>query len=66
MKTIESSLCPKCKSNDIVFSGNWTGVMVSDIYAEYFWLGKCNSCGFTFRSSLDEQPDPVDDKRNYV
>ena len=65
MKTEES--CPKCKSNDIVFSGNWTGVMVSDIYAEHFWIGKCNSCGFTFGSSNDDKkPDPIDDKRNHA
>ena len=59
--------CPKCNSNDTVFEGNWTGVMVSDIHAEHFWLAKCKSCGFTFKPSTDEQkPEPVDDKRNHA
>ena len=40
--------------------------MVSDIYAEYFWIGKCKSCGFTFKpSSDDNKPNPLDDKRNH-
>ena len=43
MKIKES--CPKCNSTDIVFSGNWTGEMVSDIHAEHFWIAKCNSWG---------------------
>jgi predicted nucleic-acid-binding Zn-ribbon protein len=68
MKDRENNeLCPKCKSNDIIFHGNWTGVMVSDIYAEHFWMCKCNSCGFTFvPSSNDNKPNPVDDKRNHA
>ena len=65
MNTEES--CPKCNSNDIVFSGNWSGVMVSDIYAEHFWIGKCKSCGFTFKPSFDKnKPDPLEDKRNHA
>ena len=65
MKTVES--CPKCKSTDVVFSGNWTGMMVSDIHAEHFWIGKCNSCGFMFSpSSNDNKPGPIDDKRNHA
>ncbi|WP_316506282.1 hypothetical protein [Nitrosopumilus sp.] len=61
--------CPKCKSDDTTFHGNWTGVMVSDIYAEHFWLCKCNSCGFTFTPSSTkdhDKQDPVDDRRNHA
>ena len=59
--------CPKCNSQDIVFEGNWSGVMVSDIYAEHFWLGKCKSCGYMFKPSADEdKPDSLDDRRNHA
>ena len=69
-KNNESSfkeICPKCNNNDIVFEGNWSGVMVSDIYAEHFGLAKCKACGFTFKPSTDKQkPEAVDDKRNHA
>jgi len=59
--------CPKCKSHEIVFHGNWTGVMISDIYAEHFWMCKCKSCGFTFSPSSEEnKPDPINFKRDYA
>ena len=59
--------CPKCQSNDIIFQGNWTGVMVSDIYAEHFWMCKCKTCGFTFNPSTSEnKPDPINFKRDYA
>ena len=65
MNTKES--CPKCNSRDIVFEGNWSGVMVSDIHAEHFWLGKCKSCGFVFKpSSSYDKPDFIDDKMNHA
>lgn len=68
MKTRENKeSCPKCNSDDITFHGNWTGVMVSNIYAEHFWMCKCNSCGFTFAPSTnDNKPNSVDDKRNHA
>ena len=66
-KKENNELCPKCKSVDIIHHGNWTGVMVSDIYAEHFWLSKCNSCGFKFNSSTNyDKVNPVDDKRNHA
>ena len=66
MKTKTES-CPKCNGANITHVGNWTGVMVSDIYAEYYWLCKCNSCGFTFkgRNNFNKQS-PIDDKRNHA
>lgn len=63
---MKSKSCPKCNSLDVVFTGNWSGVMVSDIHAEHFWIGKCNSCGFEFSVSDDNVPEPVDDKRNHA
>lgn len=66
MKTTINELCPKCKSNNIIFHGNWTGVMVSDIYAEHFWMCKCNSCDFTFVPINDDHPNSIDDKRNHA
>jgi len=63
----EKESCPKCKCKDIVFEGNWTGVMVSDIYAQHFWMDKCQSCGFTFNPiQKKNRPGPIDDKRNHV
>ena len=65
-KQIEEN-CPKCKSNDIVFEGNWSGVMVSDIHVEHFWLAKCKTCGHMFKPSSDlQKPEPIDDKRNHA
>lgn len=59
--------CPKCNGTDIVFSGNWTGEMISDVHAEHFWIGKCNSCGFTFKPSDDKnKPGPLNDRRNHA
>ena len=63
MKTKE--FCPKCESHNVTFEGNWTGVMVSDIHAEHFWLGKCKSCGFTFTPSNNDKPDAIHDRRNH-
>lgn len=64
---LTKDLCPKCGGNDVVFEGNWTGVMVSDIHAEHFWLAKCKSCGFIFKPSTDKQkPEQIDDKRNHA
>ncbi len=58
--------CPKCKSNDVIFQGNWTGMMVSDLYAEHFWTCKCKSCGFTFAPTTEEnKPDPINFKRDF-
>ena len=61
-----NEICPKCKSHDIIFQGNWTGMMVSDLYAEHFWTCKCKSCGFTFAPITEEnKPDPINFKRDY-
>ena len=64
MKIVES--CPKCSSEDVIFNGNWTGVMASDVNAEHFWLAKCNSCGFTFKPSSDDKPDSISDMQNHA
>ena len=59
--------CPKCESNDIIFHGNWTGVMVSDRFAEHFWICECQSCGFKFAPATEEnKPDPINFKRDYA
>ena len=66
MNSKNNESCPKCQSNDVTHTGNWTGVMVSDIYAEHFWLCKCNSCGFTFKGANYTDQSPIDDKRNHA
>ena len=59
-------ICPKCNSMDIVFEGHWSGIMVTDIHADHYWLAKCKSCGFTFKPSSDEdKPDPLYGRRNH-